>query len=157
MRFEGEVRGPDGRHVPYMDTAGNETIGYGHNLSEGFPPGAVLALVREGISDGVAGLVLDIDMRRAVAECDAHIPEWREFPEPVQEVVFDLMFNMGWGGGRRGLSSLTSFLNALSDRDFKKAADLLWAKGLPRGVQRYKYARDVGHRAEENSDILRDA
>ena len=133
IRFEGEVRDDAGRHALYRCPAGKMTIGHGHNVED------------LGISDAVADLILEEDMAAALAELDQRIPWWREHPKEVGTVLFDMMFNMGWGDGSRGLSSFKAMLPALRAQQYEYAARLLL---------RSKYARDTGDRAKANAALL---
>ena len=133
VRFEGEVRDDAGRHKLYRCPAGKMTIGHGHNIED------------LGISDAVADLILEEDMAAALAELDQRIPWWRGHPKEVGIVLFDLMFNMGWGDGSRGLSSFKAMLPALRAQQYEYAARLLL---------RSKYARDTGDRAKANAALL---
>lgn len=130
------------RHVPYVCSAGKLTIGYGHNLDT-------------GISEAAAKFILTEDVATASAMLDHSQPWWRQKPWAVQCVLLDMCFNMGYGDGKRGFSSLKTFIDAVFEDDFKRAADLLWTNGLPVEKQRYKYTRDVKLRAKLNAELLR--
>lgn len=130
------------RHVPYVCTSGALTVGYGHNLDT-------------GISERIAQLMLEEDIEVAANMLDRNIAWWRQAPWAVQAVLLDMCFNMGWGTGKSGLSSIKSFLDAMFTRKYRAAADMLWLPGLPAAQQRYKYARDVKERARLNAELLR--
>lgn len=90
------------------------TIGYGHTGPE----------VHEGLvwtKEQADAALLD-DIAEACAECDRRIPWWRSLDAVRREVLWELMFNMGWGGGVRGLSTFRNTLSALQRRDFSRAA-----------------------------------
>lgn len=117
-----EGTGPmkNGRHMPYEDSVGKLTIGYGHNIEDnGLPP-------------TIAGLLLDYDIGEAEQECDQHLPWWRQQTPARQAALVHLMFNMGWGGGKRGLSTFRNTLKAFQEGRFAEAAqgfaDSAWAK-----------------------------
>lgn len=133
VRFEGEVRDDAGRHKLYRCPAGKMTIGHGHNIED------------LGISDAVADLILEEDLRDALADLDQHIPWWRDQPREVGIVLLDMIFNMGWGDGLRGLSSFRAMLPAIHAGQYEYAARLLL---------RSKYARDTGDRAKANASLL---
>lgn len=136
IELEGVVKNNMSRHIPYRCPAGLITIGHGHNIES------------NGISDAAADLILEEDIRDAVNELDQRIPWWRDVPKPAGIVLFDLMMNMGWGDGVRGLSSFRSMLPAIRDGDYARAAELLLKS---------KYARDVKDRAKANAALLRSA
>lgn len=90
------------------------TIGYGH----------IGADVRQGTvwSRAQAEAALLADLAEACAECDRWTPWWRTLDPIRREVVWELMFNMGWGAGVRGLSTFRNTLAAMQRRDFNRAA-----------------------------------
>lgn len=133
VRFEGEVRDVAGRHALYRCPAGKMTIGHGHNIED------------LGISDAVADMMLEEDMAAALAELDQRISWWRDQPREVGIVLLDMIFNMGWGDGLRGLSSFRAMLPAIRAGQYEYAARLL---------RRSEYASDVGDRAKENAALL---
>lgn len=110
------------RTTAYEDTVGVWTIGYGHAH---VAPGTVWTLAQ--CSDA-----LTTDIARAVALCTVHIPWWLALNDARQDVMVNLMFNMGWGDGVHGLSSFKNTLRAIEDgRYVAAAAGLLasrWAK-----------------------------
>lgn len=130
------------RHVPYVCTSGALTIGYGHNLDT-------------GISERVAQFMLAEDIQVAANILDQKLPWWRERPWECQAVMLDMCFNMGYGDGKRGLSSIKSLLDALFHKHYRAAADMIWLPNLPAERQRYKYSRDVKGRAKLNAELLR--
>ena len=131
--FEGEVRNKAGRHALYRCPAGKLTIGHGHNVED------------LGLSDAVVDMIDEENLAAALAELDQRIPWWREHPKEVGIVLFDMMFNMGWGDGTGGLSSFRAMLPAIRAQQYEYAARLM---------RRSKYARDVGDRAKENAALL---
>ena len=66
-------------------------------------------------------------------------------PREVGIVLLDMVFNMGWGDGLRGLSSFRAMLPAIHAGQYEYAARLLL---------RSKYARDTGDRAKANASLL---
>jgi len=108
----------DGVHKPYQDTEGVWTIGYGRNLDD------------NGISEAEAVQMLRHDMQTAIEE--AH-DEWEQlWPESSvrQEVLIEMMFNMGRTRFRR--SRWPGLTRALERGDYVKAAvemlDSKWAR-----------------------------
>ena len=108
------------RLLPYRDTEGVWTIGWGHT-GDGVGPGIIWG-------QGMADRMLDHDIEIAIGSLDAHLPWWRELDDVRQNVLADMCFNIG-------ITKLLKFqhmLAALEAHDFAHAADQmrlsLWAK-----------------------------
>lgn len=71
------------RLLPYRDTEGHLTIGYGHNLDA------------KGIALRIAEQLLDKDIEDAEKELDRELPWWRGVDAARQLVLLNLCFNMG--------------------------------------------------------------
>lgn len=97
------------RHVLYVDTMRNVTIGTGRNLS------AV------GISADEDALMLSNDIKRAEDSLDASYPWWRGLPHGPARVMANLMFNMGPGR----FATFRLYLNATYERRWNDACDEL--------------------------------
>lgn len=82
MRHEGEIK-ERGRHMPYQDSVGKWTIGHGRNLSD------------RGLSDDEAALLLTHDLDDAIRECAATFPWFVDETTIRQQVLVELLFNMG--------------------------------------------------------------
>lgn len=113
------------RNLMYSDSKGIPTVGVGHNM-------------RSPISDAAVAQILADDIAVHVAELDEHLPWWRQLDPVRQEVMIELMFNMGWGAGLRGLSTFKNTLEAIRAGQWEMAAS---------GLQNSKWARDVKSRA----------
>ena len=114
----------------YQDSLGFWTIGYGRLIDK---------RRGGGISQAEAEYLLDNDISTTIEECDVHIPWWRNLDPVRQLVMLDLMFNMGWGGGKRGLSTFRNTLSAIEANDYAKAAA---------GLRKSKWADQVKSRAD---------
>jgi lysozyme len=122
----------NGRHMPYQDTVGKWTIGYGRNLSDC------------GLTEDEAELLLDNDIKRAEQELDRQLVWWREKPADVQLVLLNMTFNMG-------ITTMLTFIRTLDliEHDkFMAAAD---------NLTRSKWHGQVGQRAVELEALLRGA
>lgn len=109
------------RLAMYTCTAGKPTIGYGHNLE--MP-----------ISQAAADQILADDVAGCVAEADRVFPGWRDHNPARQNVIIELIFNMG----APRLSQFKRMWEALARRDYiKAAAEMLNSK----------WAQQVGKRA----------
>jgi len=91
--------------VPYLDSEGNWTVGVGHLMSEPFP-------------DAVIDLLLQNDIDKAVRELDRAFFGWTAHNEARQEVLIELVFNMG----APRLAKFIKFWDALGRRDYQSAA-----------------------------------
>jgi lysozyme len=108
---------------PYMCTAQKLTIGYGRNLTD------------NGISESEAGSMLEADIAGCVAEADRAFPGWRDHNPARQNVIIELIFNMG----APRLTQFKRMWEALARRDYiKAAAEMLNSR----------WAQQVGKRAK---------
>lgn len=129
------------RFTAYQDTLGIWTVGYGHAH---VAPGTVWTQAQ-------CDAALIADVQEAQRELDLFLPWWRMLDPVRQDVLSELMFNMGWGDGRRGLSTFTNTLAAIKARDFKRgAAGLLasrWAVEVKARASRIAQMLVSGQRA----------
>jgi lysozyme len=115
------------------------TIGYGHT-----GPEVVQGLVWSTTQCNIA---LDADIAHACGLLDSHIPWWRELDDVRQDVLANMVFNMGWSNpaGTHGLATFHHTLQAIQDHDWTVAAAGMLASG---------WARQVGRRARRLSDQM---
>ena len=112
------------------------TIGVGRNLDD------------RGISEATAMQMLEEDIELCIRELKLAVPNFINFPEPVQEVLVDLCFNLG-------ISRLLNFKKTLKYLDeglmtgnyTKAAVELLDSN----------YAKQLPARSKRNHDKLFDA
>ncbi|HEY5409335.1 MAG TPA: glycoside hydrolase family protein [Caulobacteraceae bacterium] len=108
------------------------TIGYGHTGPE----------VREGMvwTPAEAETALIADIARACEQLDAHIPWWRRLGDARQDVLANMVFNMGWlnPAGTHGLGTFHRTMAAIQAGRWQEAHDRLLADA---------WAREVGARA----------
>lgn len=130
-------------HV-YMDTTGNRTIGYGHNLEtkrseEIFKKLGLnhyrIATGRLSISPEQAEAIFQIDYHDHRKEVLKLVPNFDTHPKLVQDILVDLCFNLG----PTGLSKFKNTLKSFIAKDYKDAArglqNSLWFKQVKsRGV-----------------------
>jgi len=117
------------RLKPYRDSVGKWTIGYGRNLDD------------RGISEDEAGFMLDNDIDQVVAELE-RMPLYLSLDSIRQVVLANMAFNMG-------VPTLLEFrrmLGALARGEWNRAADEMLDS---------KWARQVGYRAVELSELMR--
>jgi len=116
-----EGHGPmrNGRHMPYPDSKGILTIGYGRNLQA------------NGVRESEATELLDNDVDEAIHACFATFPWFRDIDTVRQSVITELVFNMG-------MKTWLTFVNTIAAcerRDWPAAG---------RGLRNSKWYRDVG-------------
>lgn len=117
------------RLQPYLDTVGKWTIGVGRNLSD------------NGISESEALLMLRNDI--ATAERELMSQSWFNALDAVRK---DVMINMCFNIGLTRLLGFKNMIAALTVHDYDKAATEMLDS---------KWARQVGNRAIELSNIMR--
>jgi lysozyme len=115
---------------PYVDTTGNLTIGYGHNLTV------------NGLSSNICSQILLEDVDYFVKELTKAIPFFNELSVGRQAVLIDMCFNIGL----KGLLGFKQMLEAIGDKDFNAAADCMLKS---------KWASQVGSRATEDAAIMK--
>lgn len=108
------------RTFVYRDSTGNLTWGYGHKDNSVDPRLTFTA------AQCRAQLMIDVD--QAEQELDVHCPWWDTLANIRQDVLVNMMFNLGWGK----LGGFKRFLAAAQAHDYARAAeemlDSLWAK-----------------------------
>lgn len=126
----------------YNDHLGYPTFGVGHLILEsdeefGKPVGTPVSeeRVRE---------CFDRDIETAIRECYALYGEgdFGDFPEEVQQILVNMMFNMG----RPRLSGFKNFNAALAEGNWDRAADEMVDS---------RWYRQVGKRAERLEERMR--
>lgn len=99
---------------PYICTAGKLTIGVGRNLDD------------VGISESEAMVLLDNDIARCVESIGRSIPGWNTHDEVRQNVIVEMVFNLGlsgWLGFRNANAALAAYDY---DRASKEMKDSRW-------------------------------
>jgi len=139
----------------YNDTVGVKTIGYGHNLNNGDSPALLKSMgldpvtIRNGtqsLTKEQADMIFEHDEAKAKAgaqrvvsgfgsRLDAH-PNW------VQNILTDLVFNMG----AAGVASFKQSIPAILRGDYEAAANSL---------SKSKWASQTGRRAKAIIQDLR--
>lgn len=123
-----EGTGPmrSGQHMPYVDTTGNITIGYGRNLSVA------------GISGVEAEALLATDVRWM----KLHLPVWSSRLDPARQgVLINIAFNVGGAE----LYAFVKFLALMQASKFQEASvELLDSVAAKQAPERYaRLARQV--------------
>ncbi len=115
----------------YRDTAGNITIGVGHNITAN----------GIDITQEWALHILDADIQDAVDALDGHLPWWTHLDDIRQRVLVDMCFNMGIGT----LLTFTNFLQYVHAGSYHEASV---------DLEKTKWAAQVGNRAKEDSYMM---
>lgn len=118
-RHEGHGPMKNGRHMPYLDSKGITTIGYGRNLQA------------NGLRECEATEMLDNDVDDAIHACFATFPWFRDIDTVRQAVVAELVFNMGM----KSWLGFDNTIGAIERRDWP---------AVGRGLRQSKWYRDVG-------------
>ena len=123
------IKHEDWKNDLYRDSEGHLTGGVGHNFDEPMP-------------DALVNLILDYDISVRIAELDRVFPSWRTHSDNRQNVLVELMFNMG----APRLQGFVKFWYAMAQNDYETAANELLAS---------KWATQVHGRADTLAAILR--
>ena len=129
IRDEGS-RHENGRHLPYRDSLGFLTIGYGRCLD------------RIGISETEAAFLLDNDIKSAEEAVTANIVGLEGLDAVRRAVLVNMSFNLGIAG----LLGFRRFLAALRAADWARAAEEMLAS---------RWHEQVGPRAERLAEQMR--
>ncbi len=140
----------------YLDTAGVVTAGAGHAIFdcthaltlpwEGAPPAAAIAAdyrrvasAQRGhaaahyaalstcrLTDDSIGALLLADVAAFEAELARRLPAWSSYPEPAQQALFDMAYNLGIGG----LMKFHGLLAACNAGEWETAATQCHRSGI---------------------------
>lgn len=121
--------------TPYLCTGEPPqlTIGVGHNLES------------RGISEAIAMAILDEDIDVCISELEQNFPHFYDYPDPVQETLIDLCFNLGIARLMKFKRTIEYLNEGLATGNYTKAATELMDSA---------YARQLPNRAKRNHDRL---
>lgn len=128
-RHEGSVK-VDGRHMPYTDTVGKLTLGYGRNLTD------------KGISEDEARRMLVGDVQECIGQLREAFDWFDALDDARQEVLINMCFNLGIVG----LSKFHSTLEFVQAGQYEDAST---------GMLQSKWAKQVGRRANELAAMMK--
>ena len=115
VRLENRIKHDEGfRLNPYLDTVGVPTIGFGTTRILGKP----VALSDPPISKDTARALLRSDLYGALIDAQKVLPNFNELNCVRQEVLVNMAYNLG----ARGLKGFKKFLAALSEHDYRIAS-----------------------------------
>lgn len=115
--------------LPYLDTVGKLTIGYGRNLDD------------KGLTKDECDYLFNNDYDSAKQFISTRFPAFSKLNEARQEVLINMAFNM-----RNRIFQFKKMLSAIEQGDFNTAADQMLKS---------KWALQVGNRAAELAAIMR--
>ena len=119
----------------YLDHLGYPTCGIGHLITESdLEHGKE---VGTPVPEERVNLLFDIDLNTSIRECQVlYGDEWEGFPEEVQEILVNMVFNLG----RPRLSQFKKMNAALAEGDWPTAAvegrDSRWHKQVGNRAER---------------------
>jgi len=120
----------------YADHLGLHTFGVGHLITNQDPEWG--QPFETPVSEERVWEAFDQDLNIAIAECHHLFPgdEFEGFPEEAQQVIVNMMFNMG----RPRLSGFKKFIAACKEGDWKTAAvegrDSKWYRQVTNRAER---------------------
>ena len=117
----------------YLDSLGYPTFGIGHLILEKDQEDGIN--IGTPVSKARVTEVFQADLDTAISECKVLYGMWCTFPDEVQEIIVNMMFNLG----RPRLSRFRNFKKAVDAHDWKQAAI---------DGRDSKWYRQVGNRAE---------
>jgi lysozyme len=118
----------------YNDHLGYPTFGVGHLVLESDPEHG--QPVGTPVSEERVKECFEKDLNIAISECEIlYGDSWEKFPSEVQEILVNMLFNLG----RPRLSKFKNFNTKLLEGD--------WAGAAPEGLDSL-WARQVGARAD---------
>lgn len=129
----------------YKCTAGKNTIGVGHNIdAKGLPDDIDAFLEANGyITDEMIDRLYEMDISDAITDAIRLYPALKSFSEPRIFALIDFVFNVGY----KTASTFKNTNKAINEERWDDAADGLLAS---------KYARQVGRRARDVAEMLRE-
>ena len=104
-------------HEIYLDHLGYPTFGIGHLVRESDPEHG--ADVGTTINEARCIEVFNEDVETVIKDCKILYPDFDDLPEEVQQIVANMMFNMG----RPRLSKFKGMKRGVDAKDWNAAAD----------------------------------
>ena len=104
-------------HEIYLDHLGYPTFGIGHLVTDTDPEYG--ADVGTKVDETRCIEAFDKDVETVIADCHVLYPDFDDLPEEVQQIVANMMFNMG----RPRLSKFKGMKRGVDAKDWNRAAD----------------------------------
>lgn len=121
-------------HKIYLDHLGYPTFGIGHLVLKSDPEHG--QEVGTPVSEERVTSAFQGDLDIAIGECKALYDNWDNYPGEVQEILVNMMFNMGRGR----LAGFKMMRKAIDEADWKEAAvqgrDSRWYKQVGNRAER---------------------
>jgi lysozyme len=118
----------------YEDHLGLPTFGVGHLILDSDPEDGME--IGTKVSEERVKLCFEGDLDLAISECIILYDNWEELPGEVQEILVNMMFNLG----RPRLTKFKKFNAAISRRDWQEASkegrDSLWHRQVTNRAER---------------------
>ncbi len=124
----------------YNDHLGYATFGIGHLVTESDPEYG--ADIGTPVSDDRVIEAFEQDVQTVLSDCAVLYPDFDELPEEAQQVIANMMFNLG----RPRLSAFKGMKAGVDARDWNEAADQMVDS---------RWYRQVGARAERLVERIR--
>ena len=99
----------------YHDHLGLPTFGVGHLVLESDPEYG--KPVGTPVDEDRVKECFEKDLDTAISECEVLYEDFGDWPDEVQQILVNMMFNMG----RTRLSGFKNFKKALEEQDWKQA------------------------------------
>jgi lysozyme len=124
----------------YNDHLGYATFGIGHLVTESDPEHG--SDIGTEVSESRVVEAFEQDVQTVLSDCAILYPDFDELPEEAQQVIANMMFNMG----RPRLSGFKGMKRGVDARDWNEAADQMVDS---------RWYRQVGARAERLVERMR--
>ena len=124
----------------YNDHLGFATFGIGHLVTESDPENG--QEIGTPVSESRVVEAFEQDVQTVLSDCTILYPDFDELPEEAQQVIANMMFNLG----RPRLSAFKGMKAGVDARDWNEAADQMVDS---------RWYRQVGARAERLVDRIR--
>ena len=125
----------------YNDHLGYPTFGIGHLVRESDPENG--SPLGTEISEDRVNEAFDADIEIVLSDCSTLYPDFEDLPEEVQQIVANMMFNLG----RPRLSKFVGMKRGVDAKDWDSAADEMVDS---------RWYRQVGARAERLVNRMRE-
>ena len=124
----------------YNDHLGFATFGIGHLVTESDPENG--QEIGTPVSESRVIEAFEQDVQTVLSDCAILYPDFDELPEEVQQIIANMMFNLG----RPRLSAFKGMKAGVDARDWNEAADQMVDS---------RWYRQVGARAERLVERMR--
>jgi len=124
----------------YNDHLGYATFGIGHLVTESDPEHG--SDIGTEVSESRVVEAFEQDVQTVLSDCAILYPDFEELPEEAQQVIANMMFNLG----RPRLSAFKGMKSGVDARDWNEAADQMVDS---------RWYRQVGARAERLVERMR--